>query len=120
MTNFQELKEQYLLDIKAVTVMEEIPPELVINWDHTGISIVPGSSWTMELKGTKRLEIVGLSDKRQITAVLCGSMAGELLPFQFIYQGKTKACLPQYKFPHGWHVTFTPNHWSNEEKTRST
>ena len=31
-----------------------------------------------------------------------------------IYQGKTTACLPQYKFPDDWHVTFTPNHWSNE------
>ena len=100
-TNFEELKEQYLLDIKAVTIMEEVPPEHILNWDHTGISIVPGSAWTMELKGFKRVEIVGISDKRQITAVICGSMAGELLPFQLIYQGKTNTCLPQYKFPDG-------------------
>ena len=30
-TSFEELKEQYLLDIKAVTMMEEVPPELTIN-----------------------------------------------------------------------------------------
>ena len=81
--------------------MEDIPPELVINWDHTGISIVPESSWTIKLKGSKRVEIVGISDKCQITAVLCGTMKEELLPFQLIYQGKTKACLAQYKFPDG-------------------
>ena len=52
-TNFEELKEQYLLDIKAVTMMKEVPPELMLNWDHTGISIVPGSAWTMEFKGFK-------------------------------------------------------------------
>ena len=72
----------------------------------------------MEVKGSKRVEIVGISDKRQITAVVCGSMAGELLPFQIIYQGKTNACLPHYKFPDGWHITATPNHWSNEVKTK--
>ncbi len=83
----------------AVTVMEEIPCELILNWDHTGISIVPGSSWTMELKGSKRVEIVGISDKRQITAVFCGTAAGHFLPLQFIYQGETRACLPVHKFP---------------------
>ena len=117
-TNFEALKEQFLLDIKAVMEMENIPPELVFNWDHTGISIVPGSSWTMELKGSKRVEIVGISDKRQITAVLCGTLTGEFLPPQLIYQGKTSARLPRHKFPDDWHITCTPNHWSNEDKTR--
>ena len=54
-TNFEELKEQYLFDIKAVTMMEEVLTELIINWDHTGISIVPGSAWTMEVKGSNHL-----------------------------------------------------------------
>ena len=98
--------------------MEDIPPELVFNWDQTAISIVPGSSWTMEMKGSKRVEIVGVSDKRQITAVFCGTLAGEFLPPQLIYQGKTTACLPQHKFPSDWHVTCMPNHWSNEEKMK--
>ena len=80
--------------------MEDVPPELVFNWDQTGISIVPGSSWTMEKKGSKRVEIVGISDKRQITAIFCGNF----LPLQVIYQGKTTASLPHYKFPDDWHV----------------
>ena len=42
-SHFDELKEQYLLDIKAVVEMEKVPSELVFNWDHTGINIVPGS-----------------------------------------------------------------------------
>ena len=37
---------------------------------------------------------------------------------QLIYQGKTSACLPKVKFPSGWHITCTLNHWSNEEKTK--
>ena len=51
--NFEEVREQFLFDIKAIIDLEEIPPDLVFNWDQTGVSIVPGSSWTMELKGLK-------------------------------------------------------------------
>ena len=28
------------------------------------------------------------------------------------------ACLPLYIFPDDWHVTCTPNHWSNEDKMK--
>ena len=40
---FEAQKTQYLFDIKAVVEMMDIPPELVINWDQTGIKIVPVS-----------------------------------------------------------------------------
>ena len=53
---------------------------------------------------------------RHVTAVLCGTMAGNSVPPQLIYQGKTAACLRPCKFPNDWHVTCTPNHWSSEEK----
>ena len=69
----------------------------------------------MEAKGSKQVEIVGMSDKRQITAIFCGALSGDFLPPQLIYQGKTTACLPRYNFPNDWHVTYTPNHWSNED-----
>ena len=45
--------------------MEEIPPELILNWDQTGIRIVPCASWTMDQKGARRVEIIGTNDKRQ-------------------------------------------------------
>ena len=36
---------------------------------------------------------------------------------QLIYAGKTTRCEPKgIQFPEGFHVTETPNHWSNEEK----
>ena len=46
--NFEKVKAQFLLDIKVVCEMEEIPFDLVINWDQTGIHYVPVGSWTME------------------------------------------------------------------------
>ena len=96
LSHFDELKEQYILDIKVVVEMMKIPSELVFNWDHTGINIVPGLQWIMEPKGSKRVELASLNDKRQITAVFCASLAGEFLPVQLIYQGKTTACLPNF------------------------
>ena len=39
--NFEEIKEQYLVDIHSVVKMEEIPDTLVINWDQTAMKIVP-------------------------------------------------------------------------------
>uniref|UniRef100_A0A1X7UUQ0 DDE-1 domain-containing protein n=1 Tax=Amphimedon queenslandica TaxID=400682 RepID=A0A1X7UUQ0_AMPQE len=117
--HFEEVKQQYLLDIKAVVEMEEIPDELIINWDQTGINYVPMSQWTMAEKGSKRVQIVGLNDKRQITALFGGSLPGDFLPIQLVYQGKTGKCLPKVDFPTSWHVTSTPNHWCNEATMKS-
>ena len=112
--NFEELKEQYLLDIKVCVEMDEVPDDLVINWDQTGIHYVPVSSWTMEKEGSKRVEIAGIEDKRQITAVFGCTITGDFLPIQIIYKGKTKKCLPSFAFPPDWQATFSHNHWSNE------
>ena len=116
-SNFEEMKEQYLLDIQAAVDIVDIPMDLVLNWDHTGVNIVPGSQWTMAEKGAKCVECAGVDDKRQITIVVCGTASGVFLPFQVIYKGKTPACLPRFVFPADWNVTFMENHWSNEEKT---
>ena len=56
--DFEQFKTQFIFDIRAVIEMEEIPGELVINWDQTGIHYVPVSSWTMARKGSKRVEIL--------------------------------------------------------------
>ena len=113
--NFVAIKEQYLQDIRSVVTMEDIPSALILNWDQTAMKIVPSSAWTMEKKGTKRVEIVAADDKRQITAVFACSLSGNFLPMQLIYQGTTPRCLPKnIPFPPDWHVTCTANHWSNE------
>ena len=41
---FDETKKSFLLDIKNTTLMDEIPPQLITNWDHTGINYMPVSS----------------------------------------------------------------------------
>ena len=112
---FAELKSDYLLKIKNAIAMDEIPAELVINFDQTALNIVPTSDWTMEAEGSKRVQIIAKDDKRQITctAVLAGTLDGDFLPCQIIYQGTTTRCLPKYDFPNNWHITYSANHWSN-------
>ena len=35
--NFDELKQSFLDDVSDTVSMEEIPPEMILNWDQTGI-----------------------------------------------------------------------------------
>ena len=93
------LKKSFLTDVFTTVTMEDVPPELILNWDQTGIKLVPSSSWTMALRGSGRVEMTGDTDKRQITAVFCGSLVGDFLPVQLIYKGKTQRCHPLYDFP---------------------
>ena len=87
--------------------LEEIPPDLIINLDQTGINYVPVGSWTMEKEGARRVELAGKDDKRQLTAVFGGSMAGDFLPPQLIYQGKIQRYIPKVDFPDDWHMIFS-------------
>ena len=85
------------MDIKAIVTLEDIPLNLIIN---RGMHYVPISSWTMAKEGSKRVEICGIDDKRQITAVLGCSMTGE--------------CHPSFQYISDWDITHSSNRWSKE------
>jgi len=93
-STFDEIKEQFLLDIRSLVVMEDIPKELLIDWDQTAMKIVPSSSWKMEKRGTKCVEIAAINDKRQITALFTCTAAGSFLPIQLVYEGTAKRSFP--------------------------
>ena len=38
--HFKELKEEFLLDIKNIVTIDEIPMELIINFDQTTLNYV--------------------------------------------------------------------------------
>ena len=105
-SDFEAAKKGFLAEVVNTVTMEEIPPQPIMNWDQTGLKIVPSSCWTMDLCGSKRVEMTGVDDKRQITAVSCGTLT---------YKGKTPRCHPKFKFPSGWHVTHSLKHWSTEK-----
>ena len=104
-------KDNFLMDIKAVVVMEEVPGDMILNWDQTAVEYIPVSNWTMAIEGSKRIELIG-DDKQQITATFAGTLIGQFL---LVYEGKTTKCHPSIEFPNGWYVTHTANHWCNEE-----
>ncbi len=62
-------KGQFLFDVITIAKTEEISRALVTNWDHTGIHYVPVSLGTKVKEGSKRVEIAGIEDKSQITAI---------------------------------------------------
>lgn len=114
-SQFKEIQEEFLADVKAEVVMNDIPNDLIFNWDQTGIQLVPTGQWTMNRAGEKVIAIANSDDKRQITAVFAATMTGEYLPPQVIYKGKTVRCHPKVAAPKGWDIWHSDNHWSNEE-----
>jgi len=69
-------KRQFLLDIRVTVEMEEIPQDLIINWDQTAVNYVPISNWIMAKESTHKVSISGIDDKR---LVLAASITGKLL-----------------------------------------
>ena len=49
--DFERLKTDFHERIKSVIEEYEIPNELIINWDQTGVPIEPGGQWTMDSRG---------------------------------------------------------------------
>ena len=68
--DLEDARKTFLTEVVETVALNDIPTELIFNWDQTGINLVPGAKWTMDRKGKKWVEIAGLQDKRQITAVL--------------------------------------------------
>ena len=112
---FEEMKTTFLKQIARMVQLRDIPDSLIINLDQTGINLVPTGDWTMAAEGSRRVEVAGLGDKRQITATFAASLDGTFLPMQILYQGKTGRSHPKYSFPDGFGIYHTPNHWANEE-----
>ena len=92
---FNKPQADFLADVQAEVVMNEIPLQLIPNWDQTTHHLVLTGQWTMNKSGKHIVTISNSDDKRQITAVLAVTMSGEYLPPQLTYKGKTVHCHPK-------------------------
>ena len=110
----KEVGLSFYNEINEIVHAHKIPADLIINIDQTPLPFVLISKYTLEKKGKSRVPVLGTSDYRQITGTFAITMAGEFLPIQLIYQGKTDRSQPKYEFPKEFHVTQTPNHWADE------
>ena len=75
--NFKTIQAVFLADLKAEVLMNDVPDELILNWDQTGLPIIPTGQWTMHHAGDKVIPIAHADDKQQITAVLAASLTGK-------------------------------------------
>ena len=112
---FPVVKAEFLTRISNAVREHNIPDELVINMDETGIPVVPVSNWTMAPEGSSQVSIIGKEDKNQVTAVLMSTLSGAFPQPQIIYKGKTQQCHPHYIFPAEFDVHHSPNHWANTD-----
>ena len=113
-TDFPEIKLAFLKRVADCVQQHKIPPELVLNWDQTGVKFVPTSEWTLAEQGSQQVDVLAKEDKREMTICFTCTMSGFLLPPHLIYSGKTNKCHLEVSFPPGWDVYHSESHWSTE------
>lgn len=57
-SEFELAKKSYLKGIKKAVADAKIPAELEINWDQTGVNVVPASQWTQKEKGSHEWKLL--------------------------------------------------------------
>ena len=78
-SQFKEIQREFLADIKAEVVMNDITSDLIFNWDQTGIQLVPTGQWMMNWAGEKVIADTNCDDQWQITAVFVAAMTGKYI-----------------------------------------
>ena len=61
----EEVRKEFLSELMEAVELHEVPPNLIFNWDQTGILLVPSAQWTMDKKGTQLLVIMTSSRSLQ-------------------------------------------------------
>ena len=51
-------KQTFLSEILDTVALNDIPPELIFNWDQTGINLVPTALWTLDKRGRRELRLL--------------------------------------------------------------
>lgn len=117
--NFEELHRNVKLRLVFLSVMKNIPLELIITADETGLSLLPIAKRTYGEKGAKQVAVLGQGDKREFTmlvAIHAGlGLAGKV---QSIWAGKTDRCEPepeiQQKYKDKIRFTHSASHWTTK------
>lgn len=119
--NWEELGKRLTLQIAYLVRAYNIPEELVVNADQTGVLLMPvGDDKTFAYKGSQNVSVTGRGDKRQISLLLAIAASGDLLHLQAIFQGTTNQVVPGGSNAlllkqNGCHLTKSKKHWSTLE-----
>lgn len=88
--DWQSQQETFVNRIACISFLHNVPKELVVNMDQTGLNCVPSNNYTRVKKGQKHVKILGVENKKQLTLLPAISASGEFLPFQIVYAGKSE------------------------------
>ncbi|KAJ3745113.1 hypothetical protein DFH05DRAFT_1460002 [Lentinula detonsa] len=107
-----DLCERAFFQLAYCMKWENIPAKLVINFDQQGIFLLPSASKTYHKKGDRQVDVVAKDEKRAFTLCVASTAAGDFLPFQCVWAGKTDGSLPSRNAPgmsealeNGFHFT---------------
>lgn len=73
----------------------DIPSRLIINFDQTGLLLLTSRNKTYEQRGARDVKIAAKGEKRAFTLYVASTPAGDILPFQAVWAGKTDHSLPK-------------------------
>ena len=101
----KEIEYLFLYEIVLIVEQYAIADLLIINFDQTPLKLVQCANSTLVKKKTKK------------TRTFAITLAGEFLPIQLSYGGKTTQRLPRYQFPEVFSLSVNEKHFSNSKET---
>lgn len=114
--DFEKKRDVYTKIGSELIFKYNVPPDLVINGDETAVRFVNLSNRTFNKKGARKVCLSGIGkDKAQITVTLFVTEVGNVLPYQMIFEGKTKKVHPTHSMPDGCFWDHTTSHWESVE-----
>ena len=88
-TNPVEISKYYTLLHETLTDHNLIAePWRIYNVNETGMPLDPRKPKVVTRLGTKKVRVMGSGNKHQITAVVCASATGHIIPPMIIFEGK--------------------------------
>jgi len=110
------LKRKFLARIALKVQKHNIPRDLILNMDETGVELTPTIDRTIQSKEIKNVKVKGTDDMRQITVSVLIDYNGRLCDrLQVIWQGKTKKVQATIEPPEGWFYDQTKSHRQTTE-----
>ena len=91
---YLRLKASFLRETVSIMKIHNIPPELIIDLDETGLQLVPVGDWIVAPEGSKRVEIAGLGDKDKLQLHLLVHSVENSLQSKFFTRAKPTAVTP--------------------------
>ena len=103
-------------EVNEINEDSDYPLEYVCNMDETPVFLTWFQAKQLTRKGKSIRVRTTASEKNRITAILCCTAAGKLLPPFIIFKGKTLRTLKNVKVPEGVVCTTKLKAWMNEDR----